>query len=133
VSDILWHNDDGAPAIWTMDGTNVVSSSRKVSAVSAHWTDRWGSRNCQNGQQGPINQLQGHTSFLGPICESRLTRGVYVSSRSFDHASQRQLSRCWGENSGCDIVLPHAPSTAPSVSGKRGARLERERRGHHSL
>ena len=25
MSDILWHSDDGAPVIWTMDGTNVVS------------------------------------------------------------------------------------------------------------
>ena len=24
-ADILWQNDDGTPAIWTMDGTNVVS------------------------------------------------------------------------------------------------------------
>jgi serralysin len=25
-SDILWQNDDGTPAIWTMDGTNIISS-----------------------------------------------------------------------------------------------------------
>ena len=24
-ADILWQNDDGTPAIWTMDGTNVMS------------------------------------------------------------------------------------------------------------
>lgn len=62
-SDILWQNDDGAPAIWLMDGTAVTSSGPPLPNPGPLWHIKGATDFTSNGKVDP--NISGNSDFEG--------------------------------------------------------------------